>query len=110
MVWILGSGKVLLMATYAFRRSIGIIPGGMTLATVLYVVPLGEWEKVVVDTPGIPPKSKGVMTFGTLSRKTGHLMVGALGGGIIILVAANAVIAQPCKAQVTFVCVAFHTT
>jgi hypothetical protein len=106
----LGGSVVLLMAAHAFRGSVCIVTGGMALGAILYIVAFGEREEIVVDAPAIPAKSHGVVAFRAIRGKACHLMVGALGCRIVVLVATDAVITQAVKPQVAGIVMAFHTT
>ena len=87
MVWILCSGKIILMTTHTFRGCIRIIARGVALGTILNIVALGQGEKIVIDTFRIPSKTEWIVAFNTIHGIARLLMVWALGGHIIIAVA-----------------------
>ena len=76
---------VVLVAKHAVRRGIGIIAGSVALCTILYVVALGEREKIVIDN-GRHPAGVGAVAGSTVCGKAAGLVVGVLCGSIIVLV------------------------
>ena len=110
MVRVLGGRIILLVAICTFRGSVGIVAGSMAFRAVLYVVTLVQREEIVVNALAIPSKTHWVMAFSTVRGKTCHLVVRALGGCVIILMAIDAIIAESGEPQVAFICMAFHAT
>ena len=98
------------MAAHAFWGSVRVIARGMALCTILDIMSLGQWEKVMVDAFRIPAKSKWTVAFDAIQRKTGLLMVWVLRGGIVILMTAYTVIANTIKTQICFRSMALYTT
>ena len=87
-VWVLGGGIILLVATHAFRRCVGVIRSSVAVRAVLYVVSLCQGEEIVVNHRR-RPTGIGGMAGGTVSRKTGTLVIWVLCGCIILLVATH---------------------
>ena len=76
-VWILGRCIIILVAANTFRRGIGIIGGGVAFCAILYIMPLGQRKKVMVNY-GRPPSWIGGMAIDTICAKPGRTMIGVL--------------------------------
>ena len=110
MVGVAGLIIIALMTTDTFWGKPGIGAIGMALGTILQIMALGQWEKVVVYTFGIPTKPKRIMTFNTIGGIPGSCMVRILRTCIIILMTTDTIVSDPIKTQRSFGGMAFDTT
>lgn len=90
MVWIAGLVILILVAKHTIWGCVGIIPCCMALGTVLYIVPLGKGEEVVVYHGRRPSWICG-MAGGTIRGKSAALVIWILGSRIVILVAGHTI-------------------
>lgn len=99
MVRVNGAREVLLVAAHAIRRCIAEIPGRMALIAILYGMPLRQREEVMHHVVRVPAVAHGIMALDAIRGIPRTSMIRGLRGHIVVLVAADAIVADPVESQ-----------